>query len=45
MENKIKLFCEPELDEEGNLIRDSLSEEEKARKLEINLNNNIYTNI
>ena len=41
MENKIKLFCEPELDEEGNLIRDSLSEEEKARKLEINLNNDV----
>ena len=31
MEEKIKLFEEPKFDEEGNLIKDSLSEEEKAK--------------
>ena len=41
VEDKIKLFEEPKFDDEGILIKDSLTEEEKARRLEVNLNNDI----
>ena len=41
VEDQIKLYTEPNFDEEGNLIRDSLSEEEKKRKLQISLNNDV----
>ena len=41
VEDQIKLYKEPEFDEEGNLIKDSLTEEEKKRKLQISLNNDV----
>ena len=41
VEDRIKLYDEPKFDEEGNLIKDSLSEEEKSRKLQISLNNDV----
>ena len=41
VENHIKLYSEPELDEEGNLIKEPLSEEEKNRKLQMNLLNDV----
>ena len=35
------MFEEPKFDEEGSLIKDSISEEEKNRRLQIGLNNDI----
>lgn len=41
VEDNIKLYEEPKFDEDGNLIKDSLSEEERNRRLQISLKNDI----
>lgn len=41
VENRIKLYTEPKFDEEGALIKDILTEDEKNIRLQRNLNNDI----
>ena len=41
VENRIKLYTEPKFDEEGALIKDILTEDEKNIRLQRNLNNDV----